>query len=377
MSIEKHYKNDTKILMADGSIKTIDSIIVGDFVMGPNDTCKKVIETITIQSDIVKITPNKGYSFICSDTTMMSMTGVKPFLVILKPERNKRYEIHYSCQGLCKSKAFLTLQESQQFADSLPKDNYNFSSNDYLGLKKTHKKNCFLYHTEISFPERQVPMDPYIIGYWLGDGSKGAAHITTADFEIVDYFTQKLPEYNMHLSAEKGKYSYNMNKNSGRLNNFMTIIKELNLYKNKHIPDIYKINCKKVRLSLLAGLIDSDGHYDEKGKYIEISQKLTNLSDDIEYLCYSLGFMITRTPTIKYCVHKGEKRYGLYQRMNIFGDGLEEIPTIIARKKIEKRAIKKRATCFKLNVEPCGNDICYGLKLDGDQQLISNNFMVL
>lgn len=85
MSIEKHYKNDTKILMADGSIKTIDSIIVGDFVMGPNDTCKKVIETNTIQSDIVKITPNKGYSFICSDTTMMSMTGIIPYLVVLKP----------------------------------------------------------------------------------------------------------------------------------------------------------------------------------------------------------------------------------------------------------------------------------------------------
>lgn len=220
-----------------------------------------------------------------------------------------------------------------------------------------------------------------MIGYWLGDGTSGCAQITTADFEIVNYFSDKLHEYNLKLSQQTKLIRYNIiidkPKSKKERNAFMNVIRDLNLKNNKYIPDLYKINCRRIQLELLAGLIDSDGYYEEKGKYIEISQKLTNLSDDIEYLCYSLGFMITRTPTMKSHTWKGEKKWSLHQRMNIFGDGLEEIPTIIARKKIEKRAIKKRATCFKLNVEPCGNDICYGLKLDGDQQLISNNFMVL
>lgn len=381
MDIEKHYKNDTLILMADGSIKRIDSIQEAEYVMGPNYTSKQVIGKSCIVGTTVKITPNKGYSFICSDTNMLSLTGTKPFLIMLKPDRILRYEIHYSFRGQPKTRAFSTLEESQEFSDSLPKDIFIMSINEYVHRSKTHRRACFLYHMGMNFPEQNVPMDPYILGYWLGDGASACPQITTADFEVVDYYSEKLPEYNLKLSKQQKSISYTIIvdkpiKKKER-NTFMTFIKNFNLLNNKHIPDLYKLNSRQVRLEVLAGLIDSDGHYDKKNKCLEISQKRVKLSDDIEYLCYSLGFMITRKPTFKSCKYKNEKKYGLYQRMVIFGDGVEEIPTKIARKKIEQRQIKKRATCFKFEVEPCGEDICYGIKVEGEPELLSGEFLVL
>jgi hypothetical protein len=73
----------------------------------------------------------------------------------------------------------------------------------------------------------------------------------------------------------------------------MKILKDYGLWykksEDKFIPDEYKYNSKKVRLSLLKGLMDSDEYLDSKNTYC-ISTTSEKLASDIRWLCWSLGY---------------------------------------------------------------------------------------
>ena len=117
-------------------------------------------------------------------------------------------------------------------------------------------------------------------------------------------------------------------------------MQNLNLIKNKHIPEIYINNTQEVRTKVLAGLIDSDG-YLSQNQY-EIHQKNIQLSKDIVKLARSLGFYTISKESKKSCMYKGEKRTGIYQRMNIHIDRLTPaLPILLERKRFQPNEVKQ------------------------------------
>jgi hypothetical protein len=380
MDIKKYVKTGTNILMYDGSIKPIELIKEGEYVMGPYYNPKKVTAIGCTVGNAVTIIPSKGYPFVCIDTHILTLKGIEPYIYFDKKTKYlKNCRVKYTKHGIVKSKSFEIAEEAQQFLDDLPEDIYYIAVSDYITRTKENKAYCSLFHFGINYPEKEVCMDPYLIGYWLGDGTSSLSEITTNDFEIIDYFQSKLNDYGAKIK-DNSKTTYKCyisgkGDNYGKVNNFLFALRTLNLINNKHIPDIYKCNSRKIRLELLAGLVDSDGYVN--GPCIEISQKNTTLADDIEYLCYSLGFMISRSESMKSCLYKGIIKNGYYQRMHIYGDNIDEIPTKIKRKKIPARKIKKRATCLRFEVEPFNKSICNGIKVEGEQQYLTSNFLVL
>jgi replicative DNA helicase len=146
-------------------------------------------------------------------------------------------------------------------------------------LPKYLQRNSLSYKVGIEFPKKDIEIDPYIIGLWLGDGSSNHAAITCQDAVILKYLREKIIEYDCYLQYRSG-YTYGFTTlkkytNKGRENYIKTILNKYNLLNNKHIPDNYKINSRENRLKLLAGLIDSDGYY--HCKTYEISQKNNTL----------------------------------------------------------------------------------------------------
>jgi hypothetical protein len=370
----------TPILMFDGNIKKIESIKVGEYVMGPDSLPRRVLSKCLGVDDMFEIVPNKGKSFVCNTPHVITLKGFVPFLGF-RTDRAKGHIAIYSVRGCQKRKAFLTKEEAQIFIDSLQEDIFDIPLNEYMTRSYEHKRYSYLFHVGITFPEQQVPMDPYMIGYWLGDGKSSCAAITTADPEIVQVYTERLANYQLELSpvGPSDPITYRIvgsgdNYRRPYANQFSCALRDLDMLDNKHIPNVYKINSRQVRLQLLAGLVDSDG-YAAQG-YIEIIQKNTRLADDIEYLAFSLGFMITRVECEKGCMYKGEMRNGIYQRMNIFGEGLEEIPVILPRKQSAPRKIDKRATCLSFEVVPRGRGIYCGFELDGDGRFLLGDFLV-
>ena len=374
---------DTPILMFDGSIKMVQDIQVGDKLMGPDSKSRTVLTLSRGRGEMFEVIPNKGRSFTCNGPHVLTLKGMQPAIVIVNKPRS--FAVRYTLEGRYKSKAFFTQKEAEDFIETLEEDIYDIPLEEYMKLKPNLKKISRLFHVGVEFPNRNVPIDPYMIGFWLGDGTCSIPEITTADPEIVEYFQQNLLQYGTelhHIKSEKGmRYTIvGAGENFGkpRGNAFRNALIDLDMLNNKHIPNIYKINSREKRLDLLAGLIDSDGYYDPNSSdNYEIIQKNKRLADDIEYLCFSLGLMVTKTTCIKGCMYKGEMRNGEYVRLSIFGEAMGEILSSLERKRCQPQENRfKRETCQGFKIKSIGEDDYYGFQLNSDGRYLHSDFLV-
>lgn len=380
----KCHKKDTEILMYDGSIKLVQDIKVGDKVMGDDSTPRKVLNLTKGNDYLYKITPTKGEDIYVNKEHILclklSSFGVS---YSLKYSKNLPYNIRILDKEnkKLKSKGFSTREEAQEYLNNMTEEDniLEISVEEYLNKSTKFKSNLKLYRKGVEFIHKKIDFDPYILGLWLGDGRTKGTDITNQDSRVIKYLKENLSKYDLYLQF-KGYYNYNIisstsNTNKKGKNKFLNTLRKYNMLNNKHIPDILKCNSKNVRLSVLAGLIDSDGHVD--CNCIDIIQKNLNLSKDILYLCRSLGFAAYMSECKKSCVYKNEIREGTYYRISISGDKLDEIPTQINRKKLKKREQNKDVlvTGFKIIKETEKNDY-YGFNVDKNNRYLLGNFTV-
>ena len=205
-------------------------------------------------------------------------------------------------------------------------------------MTEFHEKHYRFKQQLVNYEEQPVPIDPYFLGAWLGDGDSARACITNVDQEIINFVYEYANELKMAVSRyESPIYTtcYNICNGNGKPNPLLRELIKLNLINNKHIPTAFKYNSEDVRLKLLAGLLDTDGYLD--GNVYQIVQKNKQLALDILDLARSLGFYTTHTTCEKYCMYNGEKRGGMYQQLNIRMDPTSpEISVLLERKKFDK-----------------------------------------
>ena len=136
-------------------------------------------------------------------------------------------------------------------------------------------------------------------------------------------------------------------------NMFLQVLKDCNLINNKHIPDIYKINSREVRLEVLAGVIDSGGSI-VSGKY---QLDNTILSNDILYLARSLAF----------------SAYIKNDKIIISGN-INEIPVRVRSDIVLKQ--KKNVLLTGITVKEVGYGEYYGFTLDSNHRYVMGDFTV-
>lgn len=126
----------------------------------------------------------------------------------------------------------------------------------------------------VQYPRADLPIDPYVLGAWLGDGTSAAAEITCApaDASILEQIrdsgydvqtASRQPTYRIGGTGHTrdpvtGRYSRNSSLSS--------MLRSLGVLGNKHIPEVYLRSGVDQRLALLQGLMDTDGHSDEHGR---------------------------------------------------------------------------------------------------------------
>jgi len=387
----KCLKFNTEILMFDGSIKKVQDIKVGDKLMGDDSTERNVLGLARGIEPMYKINLSDDDNFTCNESHILCLKcNIKPFI---KDNKNaNRYEVYWfdyneikirnktiNYKNNIKEKC---LNEAKKLLDEkllIQKHDFNISINDFLKLPKYLQRNSLSYKVGVEFPEKNIEIDPYIMGLWLGCGSAKNEEITCQDAVILKFLHKKIIEYDCYLQYRNGcTYGFISLKNyinKERENYIKTILNKYDLLNNKHIPDNYKINSRVNRLKLLAGLIDSNGYYCCKS--YEISEKNNMLANDILYLAKSLGFACNLKQVKKSCNYDNVKKESEYYRIIIFGDNLTEIPVLCKRKKSnEERLINKSALEYYFKVEPQGNDYYYGFELDGNHKFILGNFVV-
>ena len=203
---------------------------------------------------------------------------------------------------------------------------------------------------KIEYEYTNVPIDPYILGLWLGDGTSEQIETTNIDKVVITSWI----EYAKSLGLDVTKYSITnrktecmswetpyiakyyittTNTNTKRLKNYIRIqFKKLNLLKNKHIPEIYLKNSVEIRKQLLAGLIDTDGHLCRN--VYDIVQKNEKLSNNIFTLAQSLGFNTKIKKVSKTCHNNGKTN--IYFKVTIGANQHSpNIPVKCERKKLD------------------------------------------
>lgn len=154
----------------------------------------------------------------------------------------------------------------------------------------------------LNLPEINLPIDPYILGAWLGDGTSKDGSITNIDQRFWDEIQRRGYEVGKNISSENRAEVRTIKKLRRPLN-------ALNLLKNKHIPELYLRASYKQRLDLLRGFMDTDGYYNKTRKRYVMATTKKWQADDLCKLLASLGVKPTIINAKKYC---GDKIFGGY-----------------------------------------------------------------
>lgn len=174
----------------------------------------------------------------------------------------------------------------------------------------------------VQHSHKDVPVDPYYLGLWLGDGCAYRTSITSADCEILDYATN----YSKKLGLKTAIKSYRDRNckdvfttapKRRQVNTLRAALDAYGLVKKaasdagyqKYIPKDYLYNSEEIRMELLKGLLDTDGSCDKSG-HIEFSTSYANLRDDFAYLLGSLGIRYTLSSRVPWYNKNGQRIYG-------------------------------------------------------------------
>ena len=95
-----------------------------------------------------------------------------------------------------KNSHILSLKYSTDRNKNIKKnDVVDMSVLEYLNLSKSYHGRAgplLGYRVPIDYPEKEIELDPYMLGYWLGDGNSRTSAISTQDSTIIHYFVKNL-----------------------------------------------------------------------------------------------------------------------------------------------------------------------------------------
>lgn len=343
---------DVKVLMFDGSTKLSQEICVGDVLMGPDSCPRNVLKIDSGISNLYEVSPKKGEKWICNDEHIFTVHD----------------------QYITRSMRLYNSAKTSDIVDKHIKEILKFQKNNgEIGHLK-------LVRTGVEFKEETIPIDPYLLGLWLAEGTKHKGNpyfsICKQDSDIIDYLlSYPLPkgiECKIKDDSEncvQVRFVGCGSKNIFR-EEFKKCIDELG---NVFIPQNYLINSVENRLRLLAGLIDGDGYKKSDGCCFSISTKWESLGEGIVYLVRSLGLY----PSYKWkrSTIKSRNFEAYYFRIGISGH-TEIIPNILSRKKASKRKQIKDVLHTGFSLKPIGKGAWFGFTVDGDNRYLLGDFTI-
>ncbi len=188
----------------------------------------------------------------------------------------------------------------------------------------------------LHLPEANLPVDPYLYGYWLGNGCATKPEITVRDCDVDDLISFiPYPLHNRYPQTCGGSE--------------ILVYKELkNIlvphFREKVIRPEYLRSSEHQRWELLQGLMDSDGCVsDVKGQSIYVST-IRQLAESVQELLWTLGIKnsLTTCPSTRYGEPTGEILYQI--RFTAFTD---QPVSKLHRKSIRRQErVKQTRSCF-------------------------------
>lgn len=217
---------ETDILMWSGKIKKAKDIKIGDKLVGDDGKHRNVLNLIQGRSNMYELELKNGDKYTVNEEHVLTLKYSRHKKIYWK-ESDKSWHANYfdNVEMKSKTKSFRTNMSTNNNHFNMSKlskeqaynkiklfiDNITFPDiidiklSDYLRLSNTDK--CYLYSiknkTAIEWYDRSLPINPYILGVWLGDGNADGSGLTSADEEIIKEYVYYADTINCELVHDK------------------------------------------------------------------------------------------------------------------------------------------------------------------------------
>jgi predicted phage terminase large subunit-like protein len=135
-------------------------------------------------------------------------------------------------------------------------------------------------HAAVRYPERDLPVHPWALGAWLGDGHASVGRMT-AHPDDAPYMRGRFEDCGYQTTDHADRFSFGVR-------GLFVQLRALGVADNKHIPTVYMHASAEQRMALLQGLMDTDGEVSKAGECI-FHNKDAALVDQVVELLHSLG----------------------------------------------------------------------------------------
>lgn len=237
----------------------------------------------------------------------------------------------------------------------------------------------------VDYPHRDLPIDPYLLGVWLGDGTRTTSGLTLGlrDADHIIARLQQTGEPLNILRRERGSCycSVSNGKAGKRTDKFIHRLRTLGLAPKKHIPDQYLIASVAQRRALLQGLMDTDGYVCCRGQ-AEFTSKDRALCETAAELVRSLGMRCSLTSKPARC---NGKDYGLSHIVRFYPTQQDNVVTVpFKRGRLSANRTKDTASPI-VTIEPVPSvpvkcitvDSPNSLYLAGREYIVTHNTFVI
>lgn len=246
----------------------------------------------------------------------------------------------------------------------------------------------------VAFEARKTPIDPYVLGVLIGDGSftNDSVSFTSVDQQIAtmvaDALDQSCPTVSVKLrmnvaSSRAPTYRISRRRAGVGFNPVWRDLVALGLQgktsESKFVPECYLFNSVDVRLAMLQGLMDTDGYVCRKGVTVQFSSSSERLARDVQFLVNSLGGNATiksKIPT--FTGTSGTKKSGLRHYTVHMRMPPDAMPFRLQRKIDRVRPKSKYIpTRYITAVVPAGRKLAQCIMVDHPSHLyVTDDFIV-
>lgn len=340
----------TPVLRFDGDVVSAGEVQEGDKLMGPDGRVRRVLATHSGRSRMVRVVPNRGEPFLVTDDHILTLV------------RTASGRVYPSDRGGVI--VDVSIREWRKWSKS---------------KRHLHK----LFHVGVGhfgYARRdELPVDPYLLGALLGDGTMEQYRLllTCPDKEVLVACTKAAARQGVRVvRGMDGNCPFLRFTKAAKYENDPTVphvllaaLEELELRgvtaESKHVPSRYLTAPPEVRLQMLAGLLDTDGHTHQST--FEFSSKSLQLARDVAFLARSLG-LYASAPRPCGPGHA-------YHRVHIGGD-TRCVPLRVVRKHPARRTTRINALRTGFKVEPGPDGPYSGFQVDGDGRFLLGDFTV-
>jgi hypothetical protein len=240
---------DTKLPTPDGWT-TMEEVSEGDTLLdSQGNPCKVIGKSAVHQRICYRVTFDDGTSVVCDDEHLWSTLSNEGKRLVQK------------------------VLNTEEIRNTLKRENGQI-------------RHRVINTKPLDLPHADLPIDPYVLGCWLGDGSSGEGQICKPDEEMFKLIEGRGFKVGPLIgNGTKGRESSRPRTVYG----LRTLLRECGLLGAKHIPKRYLRASREQRTDLLRGLMDTDGSWNKSRRHAVFTSVDKVFMDSVYELVVSLG----------------------------------------------------------------------------------------